>query len=541
MVKALSTTRRSVLVGASAALIVPNIASARSASATTVRTSSGDVRGVEANDVLVFKGIRYGASTAGDGRFRPPVPAPRERGVFDASGFGDQAPQSRTALADAGPMSEDCLRINIWTPRLDRKPRPVMIWFHGGGFEAGSASQTLYDGANLARRGDVVVVTINHRLNVFGHCHLAAQLGSDYASSGNVGFLDLVMAMRWVRRNIAGFGGNPTNITIFGQSGGGRKVSLCYASPASEGLFQRGIVQSGSHLMVQTPAQAAALTNRLLERLSITENDARKLLSVPVNAIVDAQREVIGEMGYRFEPVLDGRVFTQQPFVPSAPRRTQNIPMMVGTTRTELSNQLGLADPRLFDLPEALLPGAIARFVGADKASAAIALVRRYRRDATAPEVLFTVATNRAYGLDSTLMAQARAAANGKGAAKTWLYRLMWRSPAQGGRRITPHSLDLPFVFDNVHAGEALAGPPTDLTTAMANQMAETWLAFARTGDPNNRSIPTWLPYDVEQRTMMLFDLPPRAVSDPFKDEREFFAQFPTQQGSAGRYRNAGS
>jgi para-nitrobenzyl esterase len=213
------------------------------------------------------------------------------------------------------------------------------------------------------------------------------------------------------------------------------------------------------------------------------------------------------------------------------------VPMMVGTNRTELSNQLGLADPRLFDLPEGLLPGAVARFVGVDKAADAIKLVRHYRPEALAPEVFFTVASNRAYGLDSTLMAQARA--TGTTASRTWLYRLMWRSPAHGGRRITPHSLDLPFVFDNVAAGEALTGPPTATTAAMAQQMADTWLAFARTGNPNNPGIPAWAPYDLERRTMMLFDVPPRALADPFNAEREFFMQFPTQQGSAGRYRSA--
>jgi para-nitrobenzyl esterase len=528
--------RRHFAAGVGTSLLYPGVAAAISSGQATVETSGGRVRGVEGDGVIIFKGMRYGESTGGAGRFRPPVAALRRSDVFDASSFGDQCPQTRSPLADAGPMSEDCLRINVWTPRPDGARRPVMLWFHGGGFEAGSASQPLYDGANLAKRGDVVVVTINHRLNVFGHCHLAALLGRDYASSGNVGILDLVEAMRWVRRNIAAFGGDPRNVTIFGQSGGGRKVSLCYATPASEGLFARGIVQSGSHLLVQTPEQAGALTGRLLNELKIAESDARKLLSVSIDDLVAAQRSVIAAAGYRFEPVLDGRVFVDQPFLPRAPRRSARLPMMVGTTRTELSNQLTLANPRLFDLTEALLPAAVGRFVGAEQAQRAIELVRRYRPDAPAPEVFFTVATNRAYGLDSTLMAQARAQQSG---AQTWLYRLMWRSPAQGGRRISPHSLDLPFVFDNVSAGAALTGPATADTAAMARQMSQTWLAFARTGNPNNAAIPQWKPYDLQDRTMMLFDLPPKGERDPFREEREFYATFPTQQGAAGRYRSA--
>lgn len=528
--------RRHFAVGLGAGLLAPGIASAVAAAEATVDTSGGRVRGVAGDGFTVFKGIRYGESTGGEGRFRPPVAALRRSDIFDATRFGDQCPQTRSALADAGPMSEDCLRINVWTPRADGGRRPVMLWFHGGGFEAGSASQPLYDGASLTKRGDVVVVTINHRLNVFGHCHLAALLGADYASSGNVGILDLVAAMRWIRRNIAAFGGDPRNVTIFGQSGGGRKVSLCYATPASDGLFARGIVQSGSHLLVQTPEQAGALTNRLLSALKIAPGDARRLLSVPVDDLVAAQRSVIAAAGYRFEPVLDGRLFVEQPFLPRAPRRSARVPMMVGTTRTELSNQLTLANPALFGLTDAMLPAAVGRFVGAEHAQRAIDLVRRYRPEAAAPEVFFTVATNRAYGLDSTLMAQARAQQSG---ARTWLYRLMWRSPAQGGRRISPHSLDLPFVFDNVPAGAALTGPATADTAAMARQMSQTWLAFARTGDPNNAAIPRWQPYDLEDRTMMLFDLPPRAERDPFREEREFYTTFPTQQGAAGRYRSA--
>lgn len=529
-------TRRTILGAIGVGTAIPGLAAGRLATATTVETTGGKVRGAEGDGVTVFKGIRYGASTAGAGRFRPPTPA-RWTGVFDAARFGDQSPQVRSALADPGPMSEDCLRINIWTPRLDTRRRPVMLWFHGGGFEAGSASQPLYDGTNLAKRGDVVVASINHRLNVFGHCHLAERLGADYSSSGNVGFLDLVAAMRWVRDNIARFGGDPANVTIFGQSGGGRKVSLCYASATSDGLFARGIVQSGSHLLVQTPAQANQLVDLLLKELGIAPEGARRLLDVPVDALVAAQQAAIRTAGYRFEPVLDGRVFTQQPFVPNAPLRSRALPMMLGTTRTELSNQLGSADPRLFDLPERALPIAVARFVGAERAAEAIAVFRRSLPEASPAELFFTIASARGYDLDATIMAEARVRAAGAG--KTWRYSLAWRSPAEDGRRISQHTLDLPFVFDNVAAGARLVGPPTSATAAMADQMADRWIAFARTGDPNNPRLPAWREYEFEQRATMIFDVPPRLENDPWREERVFMAQFPTQQGTAGRYRSA--
>ncbi len=531
-------TRRTVLGAVGAASFIPGVAAAREATRNTVETSGGKVRGVAGDGVVVFKGMRYAASTAGTGRFRPPVPT-HWSGTFDATAFGDQSPQVRTPLADSGPMSEDCLRVNVWTPRLDGARRPVMLWFHGGGFEAGSASQPLYDGTRLARRGDVVVVSINHRLNVFGHCYLADRLGSDYALSGNVGFLDLVAALRWVRANIASFGGDPGNITIFGQSGGGRKVSLCYASPAADGLFARGIVQSGSHLLVQTPAQAGRLVDLLLGKLGVAGGDARKLLDVPTDMLVEAQRAAIADAGYRFEPVLDGQVFREQPFIPRAPSRTAALPMMLGTTRTELSNQLGSANPKLFNLPEVALPLAVGRFVGADRASEAIDIFRRSRPEASPAELFFTIASARGYGLDQTIMADARVSAGGRG--KTWVYKLAWRSPAEGGRRISQHTLDLPLIFDNVAAGERLVGPPTGETTAMANQMADSWIAFAKAGNPNNASIPAWSPYDLEKRATMIFDVPPRAEDDPWREERVFMSGFPTQQGALGRYRSADS
>ena len=527
--------RRTLLMGIGATALIPGLASALAASANRVKTAQGVVQGFEAAGVTAFKGMRYGASTAGAGRFRPPRAPENWSGIFDASHFGDQAPQVRSRLADPGPMSEDCLRINIWTPRADAKRRPVMLWFHGGGFEAGSGAADLYDGSNLARRGDVVVATINHRLNVFGHCHLARRLGADYAASGNVGFLDLVAAMRWVKQNIAAFGGDPGNVTIFGQSGGGRKVSLSYASRTAEGLFSRGIVQSGSHLLVQTPDQADKLTGLLLGKLGYEGSAPEKLLSVPADILTAAQRDVIDEAGYRFEPVLDGVTFTEQPFLPTAPRWSAAVPMMLGSTRTELSAQLGAADPRLFDLSEASLPEAIGRFVGKDKAADAIATFRRTNPAAPAPEIFFAIASARAYGRDATLMAEARAK---MGAGPTWHYKLAWRSPAEGGRRITPHSLCLPFVFDNVQAGARLTGPPTDATKAMTAQMAGSWLAFARSGNPDNPAIPKWAPYDLETRATMIFDVPPRAEADPWKEERLFMDQFATTQGGAGRYRS---
>jgi para-nitrobenzyl esterase len=491
-----------------------------------VVTAHGQVRGLRRAGVSVFKGLRYGADTGGGNRFRPPQPVAPWTGVQDAFDFGPQSPQMRSPLADKGPMSEDCLRLNIFTPAADSAARPVMVWFHGGGFEAGSGSQKVYDGTRLALRGDVVVVSLNHRLNVFGHCYLGDRLGEAYAQAGNVGYLDLIAALRWVRDNIAAFGGDPANVTIFGQSGGGRKVSLCYAGQDARGLFQRGIVQSGSHLRVQAPEEADRLTSALLAALDLGPGDAARLLEVPMDALSAAQLKVMRETRSRFSPVLDGLAFKDHPFLPNAPAISNHLPMMVGTTRTELSNQLGY-EPGAFELDMPELRKRLVRHVGEADVEAAIAEFRTSNPAASPSELYFLITSARGYILDQTLMAEQRVKA---GAAPTYVYQLTWRSPAEDGRRVSQHTLDLPFMFDNVAAAPHLTGPETDDTRALAQAMSETWLAFARTGDPNNAAIPAWTPYDLTDRPMMLFDVPPTLALDPFAGERAFMSRFPTQQ-----------
>ncbi len=493
---------------------------------------------VQANGVTAFKGMRYGASSAGALRFMPPAPPPKWAGVVEAFAYGDQSPQARGSLEHASTaMTDDCLRINVWTPGLDNGRRPVLLWLHGGGFEAGSGSSPLYDGTRMARRGDVVVATINHRLNVFGHCYLGGLLGNDFAQSGNVGYLDLIAAMKWVRENIASFGGDPNNVMIYGQSGGGRKVSLCYAGQDAQGLFHKGAVQSGAHLKVQTPEQANGLTEKLLAELGIAKADARKLQTIDVETLSTVQRKVIGAAGARFSPMLDGKSFTAHPFLPDAPAISSHLPMMLGTTRTELTNQMG-REPGIFDMNEAQAKERLKSFVEEKDVDEAYRTFKASRPQANASEVFFTIASARGYVRDQTIMAEQRVKAGGRG--KTYVYRLMWRQPVEGGRRVSQHSLDLPFMFDNVAAGENMTGPDTEQTRAMVDNMANSWLAFARTGDPNNASVPAWAPYDLARRNTMMFDVPSTAVDDPHEGEREFMARYPSQQdGGVALHRQA--
>lgn len=500
---------------------------------TVVETQHGRVRGTTVDGVVRFLGLHYGAETGGAHRFRAPQPVVPWAGVRDADRYGETAPQTFTRLAlggtpgDRPPLGEDCLRLNVWTPGCDDARRPVMVWLHGGGFEAGTGSMTLYDGTRLARKGDAVVLTVNHRLNVFGHLRLDHLLGEDFAGSANAGYLDLVAALRWVRDNVAAFGGDPDRVTVFGQSGGGRKTSLLTADPATRGLLHRGIVQSGSHLRLTPGDRAEAMTAALLDVLGVPADDARLLQEVPTQALTEAAGRVRG----RFSPTLDDVVFDRHPWDPDAPARAHDVPLLVGTCRTELSNQIGLMDPSSFDITEDELPARLARFVEPHDVPALVEAVRRASPGAPAPEVFFTVASARGYWLDSLLQTERKVE---QGGAPVWSYRLTWRTPVEGGRRVTPHSLDLPFVFDNVDVAPDIAGPETDETRAMAETMSRAWLAFARDGDPNCPAVPAWAPYDLQRRSVLHVDVPPVVVEDPHREERLLLSDYPSQQARGG-------
>ncbi len=510
----------------------------RSSRSTRATTADGVVRGEAGDGFVVFRGIPYGAPTGGANRFRRPQPPEPWAGERACVRYGETAPQARHWLARGGfpgnepDIGEDCLVLNVWTPRLDEGTRPVLVWLHGGGFEAGTASMLLYDGARVARRGDVVVVTVNHRLGVMGHLHLADNVGpervDEFAGSGNAGLLDIVAALRWVRENIGAFGGDPGSVTIYGQSGGGRKVSIAAATPLAQGLFHRGIVQSGSQLRLLPRDRAAELASRLFDQLGLARHDITSLQALPMTDVLRAARAV----GRRYMPTIDEVVFDGDPWDPDAPPTAYHVPMVIGTCRTELSNQIGAMDPTTFDITDADLPERLAAFVAPGDIDEAVDLVRRSNPDADAPEVFFSIASARSYWRDSVLQTERKAAQAVSGGAPVWSYRLMWRTPVEGGRQITPHSLDLPFVFDNVAVAEHMVGPATAATAAMTDAICDAWLAFARAGDPNNAGLAPWAPYDLERRAVMHFDVPPVAVDDPHCDERRFFERYETGQFS---------
>jgi para-nitrobenzyl esterase len=492
-------------------------------------TKAGMVRGAVEDGIIVFKGVPYGAPPTGALRFMAPVPPAPWTGVRDALQFGDRCPQVSAPSSPAWRSwdrqtgeSEDCLVLNVWTPALrDGRRRPVMVWFHGGAFTSGSGSDTVYDGARLCQRGDVVLVTLNHRLNAFGYLYLAELGGETFADSGNVGQLDLVLALKWVRDNITEFGGDPNNVMIFGESGGGGKVAVTLAMPAAKGLFHRAAIQSCLGLRGMTREAATKTAKDFMAALQLHPDQVEELQKLPVRKLLDAVQAVTQGMPGGFEPVVDGRVLPRDSFTPDAPTVSANVPIIVGYTKTEATIVLFSYDrgqstallpaPNAFSLDWTTLPQALTPILGG-YAEKVLALCRREYPQASASDLYFRIATERSIGLASMALAERKSE---QGRAPAFLYRLDWETPIDGGRLRSPHSLDLPMVFDNVAKSDSLIGAGAMEAQKVADAMSSVWIAFARTGGPDAEGLPHWPPYDTKTRSTMIFNVASKVVSDP--------------------------
>ncbi|MGI4830783.1 MAG: carboxylesterase/lipase family protein [Janthinobacterium lividum] len=516
--------------------------------AAVVTTTAGEVGGYVRHGIYTFKGIPYGGDTSGANRFQPPHPPKPWTGVRSSRQYGPLAPQkARVGAGDNdeeafmmnwnddvarvyGPSaSEDCLRVNLWTPAPDNAKRPVMVWLHGGGFSAGSGNeQAGYDGENLARQGDVVVVSLNHRLNVLGYLNLAA-FGDRYADSANVGMLDLVLALKWVRDNIARFGGDPGCVTIFGQSGGGGKVGALMAMPAAQGLFHRAIVESGSMLRAGTQEGSTAYTKLILAELNLGPNDLDQLQTMPWQQLIDASDRALhkptgdgpvttppGHTAARpgFSPVVDGRNLPAHPFDPTAPAMSADMPMIVGTTLNEFTTALN--HPELERMTDAEMRAKVTALYGAEKMPAMVTAFRARTPAANPFELWSRIAT--APVRENAIKQCTAKAALGK--APAYLYWFTWQTPILDGRPMAFHCSEISFVFRNTDVCDTMTGGGPD-ARALSETMSSAWVQFARTGDPNHAGMAKWEPFSTAAVPTMIFDNQVRLERHPDQAEQE--------------------
>jgi para-nitrobenzyl esterase len=440
-------------------------------------------------------------------------------GAREAMSYGARCPQppspglmpEESIDLDQGPMSEDCLYLNVWTATLDAGARrPVMVWFHGGGFAVGSGGSVRYDGSNLARKHDVVVVTVNHRLNVFGFLDLAGIGGAKYADAGNVGMLDIVAALEWVRDNVASFGGDPGNVTVFGESGGGGKASTLMAMPAAKGLFHRAIAQSGTALRQLTPEASAAAARALLAQLDIRADNLDPLQTLPYERILAAL--AAAKPPLQFAPVVDGRTLPRHPFDPDAPSMSADVPMLLGSNLTE-STFFG--NTPLDPIDDAALLAHVKRYTNLGEAEA-LRLVAVYKRNRPAADNTFIyqlISTDWWMTANVTTQAERKAQSG-----LAYVYHFEKLTPVRDGKLKCPHTLEIAYAFDNIDLSTAVTGAGPD-KQALADKVSAMWTAFARTGDP---SIPglRWEPYTAQSRAILIIDDHPRIERDPYRDER---------------------
>ena len=526
--------RRDALKGLSAASAVAAMTpvASRAAAAPAVMTQAGPVTGQVKGGVSVFLGVRYGADT-GKARFQPPVKPAAWKEPAPALAYGASAPQGGRDLKNKETQSEDCLFLNVWTPEASsRRKRPVMVYIHGGAYSGGSGSDPLYDGTNLCLRGDVVVVTINHRLNVFGYLylarleHLITGKPGPLAWSGNAGQMDLHLGLEWVRDNIAAFGGDPDCVMVFGQSGGGAKIATMMATPAAKGLFHRAATMSGQQVTASGPGNATERATAFLKAVGLKADldGLAKVQTLPAADLLAGLKAVdpILGGGVYMGPVLDEKLLFRHPFWPDAPAQSLGIPMMIGNTHDETYAFLG-GDPHNFELTWDELPARLPKDYRADiDPYLVIDTYRRLYPDYTASEVFFAATTAGRSWRGAIEEDEARARAG----APVYAYEVDFNKTWKGPRSRAQHMTDIPLAFANTAVPDSIS---TDSPEArhMADLFSDAFIAFARTGSPQTPALPEWKRYTIENRETMVMDIEPKLVNDPRGEERKLFAKVP--------------
>ncbi len=500
-----------------------------------VETTAGKIEGIQGEGLCIFKGIPFAAPPVGKLRFQPPQKHAGWTGVREAKQFGKSCPQDVMLGMEVGPTGEDCLTLNVWTPASgsDTAKRPVMVWIHGGGFMGGSGSQEMYEASNLARKGGLVVVTINYRVGAFGFMDLTGVMGREFPCTANAGLLDQISALEWVRDNIARFGGDPSNVTIFGESAGGMSVSMLLGTPRAKGLFQKAIPQSGATHHATTSEDSKKVAARFLEVSGIKATEPEKLLALPAEEIRKLQRQCVGLTinknvkerlplaGMVFVPVVDGKIIPEQPLDAIRGGISAGIPVMTGTNLDEWMMFIQFTELKKKNMDEAELLRTVAKRLGnasPEVAQKAVAAYRKSRPDAKPVDIYCAIESDRVFRIPAIRVAEGHA----KHQKDTYLYLFTWASPMMNGALKSCHALEIPFVFGNTDQpgfGRVFTGGG-EKTKPLSDAMQKVWIEFARTGRPGAAG---WAPYDTNRRVTYEFGDHTGPLDDPLADERKFW------------------